>query len=193
MTKNRRAPAGMEYVPITGTDKDIGFGVIRRTLGDIVNDTGRTVWKKMHPTMTHSADAAWAPCCWRSDVLLPPGCPDLYDDPRRLTQQYEDQMPASGKDLIVMMTLRFPGSTSLHADWERTRSFARQVLAVDRRLPTVLVMHNPRAAGGSNAAHIHVMAMARELDGAGFGAFSRELTNDRGRDVLVDAWKAWPS
>ncbi len=191
MTKARRAPVGMEYVPITGSDKLMGFGVIRRQLGDIVNDTGRFVWKKLHPTVKHQAGAAWTPCCWRSDVLLPPGCPDLYDDPRRLTQQYEDQMPASGKDLIVMTTLRFPGSASLHADWERARSFARQTFATDRRLPVVIAMHNPRVAGGSNAGHVHIMAMARQLDGGGFGAFARDLTNDRGRDLLEDAWADW--
>lgn len=181
----------MEYVPITGSDKNVGFGVVRRRLGEITNNAERFVWKKLHPTMTYTAAAAWTPCCWRSDVLLPPGAPDIYDDAHRLTQQFEGRASPAIKDLIVMTTFRFPDTSSLNANWERVRAFARQRLAIERRLPVVLAMHNPRAAGGANAAHIHVMALARQLDGAGFGTVARELTNDQGRDVLAGEWVDW--
>jgi hypothetical protein len=193
MTKNRRAPAGMEYVPITGRDKNFGFGVVRRHLGEIVNDVERFIWKKVHPTMKHAAGAACAPCCWRSDVLLPPSVPDIYDDPCRLSQQFEAQAGPAIKDLIVMTTFRFPDTCSLNAEWERVRAFGRQRLAIDRRLPVVLAMHNPRVVGGANAVHIHVMALARQLDGAGFGTVARELTNDRGRDLIAAEWADWPA
>jgi hypothetical protein len=195
MSKNRHAPAGLEYVPVTEPAMpNIGFGVIRRTLGkDLINDVRNFVWKKLHPVQRPANhQEPWAPCCWRQDVLLPPGVPDAYDDPRRLCEQYEEQAFPGIKDLVVMTTIRFPGSASLNADWENVRAFAREKLAIDRKLPVVLAMHNPRQAGGSNPAHIHIMALARELDSSGlFGPFLGRLASDHGRAIMVKEWRGW--
>src|SRR3546814_19978525 len=81
-------------------------------------------------------------------------------DPKRLCEQYEEQAFEGQKDLLVMMTIRFPDADRIHAIWEDVRAFARERLCRERNLAVIAAFHLPVQIGSTNPPHIHQIGRA---------------------------------
>ncbi|WP_121119997.1 hypothetical protein [Croceibacterium ferulae] len=126
----------------------------------------------------------------RHELLLPPDAPDLLLDRENLVSHYERSLLPNQRELLVIFTMRFERDGSLHAQWELARSFVRQHI-VGRRLGTVLVQHCPGLAGYADGKpHVHALAIARELIGSNFAAFT-PLSRPGAKAILAAEWQAW--
>lgn len=200
MGAKRKAPEGLDYVPVPGSNPLLVFGVIRSVLAGVAMTALLAVFRRLFPVAKPAdPERPWPrPTCYRYDVLLPPGASDDYLDPEVLCRAYAAHGFEGIKDLVVIATVRFPDAEmipprlKLHEAWELARSFAYQRLTLERKLAVVIVMHVPRRAGqGDLAPHCHIMALARELGPTGFGNFIRPLASDAGRQLMDQEWTAW--
>ena len=152
-------------------------------------------WKTSRPQamMIRKASVAapWEPTCYRWDVLLPPMAHDDCLDPKRLCEKYEEQAFEGQKDLLVMMTIRFPDVDRIHAIWEDVRAFARERLCRERNLAVIAAFHLPVQIGSTNPPHVHLMALARELKAYGFADFVRPFAADAGKAMFAAEWAEW--
>jgi hypothetical protein len=189
-TAPKRAIAGMAYVPV-GTP-EVGYGVVRRRLGDTTNDTRDFIWRKLHPVQRPASwDKSWSPTAMRWDILLPAAAPDDLAGPFTVTRAYEEAAWDEIKDLVICITLRLDPTRALHAQYEDVRAFAKSNLVEDRELPVILAIHDPAAAATDRPPHIHIMALARKL-GRRFGTFAEPaLCSDRGAAIIADEWTEW--
>jgi hypothetical protein len=191
MSRKLRPIDGMDYVVIAGSDPNLTFGVIRRELKGRVFDTRDAVLRRLRPVGGPPPAGGWPPTCYRSDVILPPGASDRLRDPKALCDAYEEEAFPGIKDLLIIVTLRFPqATTTLHEIWEDVRGFAAS-LAYERQVAAILAMHVPARAGKSGHPHLHILIPARRLERFSFGEFLRPLASDRGRDIIEAAWKTW--
>jgi hypothetical protein len=198
-TKKHAAPPGLDYAPITGALEDVSFGVIQATPSDERTNTAEgAIFRRLYPILKPDDPAQpWSqPTCFRRDVLLPAGASDEWYDPQRLAREYDEQ-GFSLKDLVVVVTLRFPEvevlpqALKLHQAWEMARAFTLERLVRVHNLAAVCVMHVPARAARPGAPHVHVLMPAREVLSTGFGKFARPLATDAGREVVDDEWAAW--
>lgn len=198
-TKKHKAPPGLDYAPITGTREDLSFGIIQAAPGEKQTNTAEgAIFRRLYPILKPEDSALpWLrPTCFRHDVLLPAGASDEWYDAQRLARAYDEQ-GFSLKDLVVIVTLRFPEvealpqELKLHEAWEMARAFTLERLVRVHRVAAVCVMHVPARAARPGAPHVHVLALAREVLPSGFGKFARPLAADEGRDVLDQEWAAW--
>src|SRR3546814_16280250 len=93
-----------------------------------------SVLKRLCPAQKVDVAAPWVPSCYRWDVLLPPHANDEFLDPKLLCEKYEEQACNKLKDLLVMITLRFPNPDRLHRSWDAVRAFALERLLRARTL-----------------------------------------------------------
>ena len=198
----RAAPDGLDYVPIPGDDPNLIFGVIRATLAGADNTATEAIMKRLFP-VARPADStgSWPkPTCYRHDVTLPPWANSDYQDPQTLCRAYGAQAWAGIKDLMLILSFRFPETVStppmlsLHSAFERVRGYAHEKLSIERSIACVFAMHVPGRAGLDGLPpHVHVMGLARQLGPAGFGPFVRPLTTDAGRAIIEREWQDWCS
>jgi hypothetical protein len=196
-TKKHKAPPGLDYAPITGPTSTLGFGIVQATNGD-ENSATSAVFRRLYPVLRPDhPNAPWLqPTCFRHDVLLPPGASDELWCARRLTQAYDEQ-GFSLKDLVVVVTLRFPEVElrpqvmRLHEAWEMARSFAIDRLVRIYGTAAICIMHVPARAARPGPPHVHILVPARELLPSGFGKFARPLATDEGREIMDIEWEAW--
>lgn len=184
---------GMDYVAIPGSNPNLSFGVVRRELKGLTFNTGEAVLRRLRPVGgIGGSHEQWVATCYRADVLLPPGAEDRLTSAKALCEAYEDQAFVGIKDLLIIVTLRFPSFPgALHGIWEEVRAFALE-FACTRSVAAVLAMHVPALAGRVGRwPHVHVMIPARRLERYGFGEFLRPLACDAGRDIFDDAWQTW--
>jgi hypothetical protein len=182
--------AGMDYVAIPGDNPDLSFGVIRRRLKGRSFDTRDCVLRRLRPIGERSPTSGeWVPTCYRLDVLLPPGADDRLRSPKALCDAYEAEAVPGIKDLLIVVTLRFPApAVALHDIWEEVRAFA---LDFGRATGTacILIMHVPALTGrAGRPPHVHIMIPARKLERYGFGEFLPSLACDDGRHIIEAAW-----
>lgn len=175
---------------------DLVFGVLRREYKGLTNDARAFVRGKLQPMMPPAAglgkstSSAWAVTATRHEVLLPYDASDTLCDPRRLVELYEDEAPPGQKDLVISLKLTASRGT-LHAFWNRVRHFACTAIVEEHRLPLIIAMHDSRRSGTREATrpHVHVMALARQLDAFGFGARTTiAITNAQAE--LAERWEA---
>lgn len=187
------APGDLDFVPIPGgDDPNLVFGVVRRQVKDgPFRSVPASVLRRLCPGRKVDAATPWMPTCYRWDVLLPPFANDEFLDPKRLCERYEEQACNNLKDLLVMITLRFPNPDRLHRTWEDVREFALERLCHERNLAVIAAMHLPVEVGSTNPPHIHLMVPARELQCFGFGPFVRPLAADAGKGIVADEWADW--
>jgi len=181
---------GMDYVAIPGTNPNLSFGVIRRELKGRVFHTGEAVLRRLRPVgNVGGADQEWVPTCHRADILLPSGSEDRFKTAKALCSTYEEQAFHGIKDLLIVVTLRFPAAaTPLHEIWEDVRAFALD-FSRSRQVASILAMHVPALAGKSGRAlHVHILMPARKLERYGFGEFLPALACDKGREIVERAW-----
>lgn len=206
--KKRTAPAGLDYSPVMGDARTVSFGVIQTRLPqqkpDLTADVGTTtaegaIFRRLFP-IQKPADPTrpWdKPTCAKWDVLLPEGASDDYLDPQQLARAYDRQAFGVIRDLLVIITLRFPEvdaalpTMKLHEAWELSRSFANEKLVMERRLAVVPVLHVPGRAAKPGFPHVHLMTFARELLPSSFGMFSRSIASDEGRCIIDKEWAEW--
>src|SRR3546814_18068769 len=81
-------------------------------------------------------------------------------DPKRLCEQYEAQACEGLKDLLVMMTIRFPDADRIHAIWEDVRAFARERLCRERNLAVIAAFHLPVQFGSTIPTPVPLLAFA---------------------------------
>ena len=191
--KKRPAPDGLDFVPVEGgSDNNLVFGVVRRQIGSgPIQTVPGSVLRRLSPGRKADVTAPWEPTCFRWDVLLPPMAHDDCLDPKRLCEKYEEQAFEGQKDLLVMMTIRFPDADRIHAIWEDVRAFARERLCRERNLAVIAAFHLPVQIGSTNPPHIHLMALARELKAYGFADFVRPFAADAGKAMFAAEWAEW--
>ena len=198
-TRKHSAPPGLDYAPVTGTIEDMSFGVIQATPGDEQTSTAEgAIFRRLYPILKPADPVQpWSqPTCYRQDVLLPAGANDEWSDPQRLARAYDEQ-GFSLKDLVVIVTLRFPAvemlpqGMKLHEAWEMARAFTLERLVRVHNVAAICAMHVPARAARPGAPHVHVLVPAREVLPTGFGKFARPLATDEGRELLDLEWAAW--
>lgn len=188
----RFAPAGLDFVPVAGAPGNCIFGVVRRKikLGP-EHDVPNAVLRRLRPGQANSIAGDWTPSCYRSDVLLPPSAADDLQSARALCELYEANAFEGLKDLVVMITLRFPDADRLHLIWEEVRAFAYEHFCRRRHLAVVAAMHVPGTKGSTNPPHIHLMIPARELRSWGFFDYIRPLASDQGKALVLEELAEW--
>ncbi|OWR01227.1 hypothetical protein [Sphingopyxis witflariensis] len=191
--KKLPAPGDLDFVPIPGgADPNLVFGVVRRQIkGGPIQTVPGSVLRRLCPGRKVDVAAPWVPSCYRWDVLLPSFANDEFLDPKRLSEKYEEQACNNLKDLLVMITLRFPNPDRLHLAWEDAREFALERLCRERNVAVIAAMHLPVEVGSTNPPHIHLMSPARELQCFGFGPFVRPFSADAGKAMIAAEWADW--
>ena len=195
MGKKLKAPPGLDYQPVTGDVEHVSFGVAQAG-GDAALTAEQFIGKRAFPVMKpKDLTLPWpTTTCYKLDVQLPHGASDELWDPQRLAQAYDRQCFSAIRDLVVIVTLRFPevdeGCMRLHDAWRLGWGFADR-LVQDHGVAVVAAMHVPARAAKPGLPHIHLMIPARQLLPSGFGKFARPLATDDGRALVEKAWVAW--
>ena len=93
---------------------------------------------------------------------------------------------------MILFTVRFKLGGTFHAQLEAARSFAWTKLCIERRLPVVLVQHQPGLSGyAEGKPHIHLLIFARELHDSNVLGFTT-LLKGSSKVTLAAEWAAWP-
>ncbi len=188
-THAQGAPAGAPLV-VTDAGPDVGWGVLRRTLGSTTNDLREFMWQKLTHGRGTSWMGDWHPTAAHT-VMLPADAPADLLDARRLAERYEAESFIGIKDLACVAKLDVHRHDQLLAVWARAQAFARIEFCDKRSLAVVAVLHVPARSGVRRDAHVHLVAPARELGRDGFGAFLRPFATDAGGPEIAKAWAAW--
>jgi hypothetical protein len=195
MGKKLKAPPGLDYQPVTGDVEHVSFGVAQSS-GDITITAEQFIGRRAFPVMKpKDLTLPWPKStCYKLDVQLPQGASDELWDPQRLAQAYDRQCFSAIRDLVVIVTLRFPevdqGRMRLHEAWRLGWGFADK-LVHDHKVAVVGAMHVPAHAAKPGYPHLHLLIPARQLLPSGFGKFARPLATDEGRAIVEKAWVAW--
>ena len=197
-----RPPA--EGAPFVGVDAGpgVGWGVLRRSLGDRGKGTYRTndlrefMFDKLHPIASIRPAGRWQGDWQPSatfDVLLPKGAPPELLDPRRLVIRYEDEAWPGIKDLACCVNIKIDKGVDVVSEYRRIVRFAQDAFCDRRDMAVVAVLHMPGRSGVKRASHVHLIAPARELDPGSrmFGAFLRPFASDAGGPIIAREWAAW--
>lgn len=183
--------------PFVGVDAGpgLGWGVLRRSIGDRTNDLVEFMYGKLHPIVALRPASGWVGEWQPSatfDVLLPRGAPADLLDPRRLAMRYEEESWAGIKDLACVVNVRIDKGADVVAAYRRITAFAQHAFCNSRDMAVVSVLHMPARSGVKRPAHVHLVAPARELEPSGsFGAFLRPFASDAGAPIIAAEWRAW--
>lgn len=184
LTSSSAAPAELRRF-INGAGVHPNFDFMRYWWASSDHRPGIAPWvqKKLQPGSDQQFGQAM-----RVDLALPSAASGEYMSLAFLLDRYDRTLPSYEQHAFVQMKFTLPGHEPLHVGWEQVRAFALQYLARERGLATVLVLHNPGAAGSCNPPHIHLIVPARELTANGFGATDKRLCSDIGQE---ECWAAW--
>lgn len=200
MGKKIKPPPGLDYAPVTGETKALSFGVAQAAADGGGTMTAETfIGRRLFPVeKPKNFSQPWGePTAYKHDVLLPRGASDELRDPQRLCQSFDRECFGPIRDLVIIVTLRFPEAEMipqvmcLHEAWEVSRSFALRRLCHDRGLAVVPVMHVPSMAARPGAPHVHLCIPARERLPSTWGKFTQPLASDQGRDLMDQEWMKW--
>jgi len=158
------------------------FGVLRHDYKKRTNTAAAFGLVKLCPIPTTTNQ----PTAERSDVVLPPGADDALAQPTSFLIASDDHAIQSA--LLICLTLRLAGMRT-HEAWERLRGFAG-VLARERQLGSLVVLHVPGRVGAPGPTHGHLLIAPRRLGGGGMatGGYDEELVHDAGQTVLERLW-----
>ncbi|MGZ0071772.1 hypothetical protein ACT9ST_08715 [Sphingobium limneticum] len=169
----------------------IVFGVLRRTYADRLNNAAEFGRRKMQPIAPAGdpLSSPWRTTAERIDVVLPPGTDDSLVDAETILTRMDEHAVAHEKALLVYLTLPFENDDRLHMGWERCRDFAR-LIARERGLASVLVLHAPGSIGAPHPPHCHLLIVPRTTRfGLRYGVYDDELTCDSGQTVIDEMWR----
>lgn len=201
MAKKHKAPPGLDYDPVTGSNSNISYGTVeaqagpdlpRRALEDVI-------LRRLYPTERQDAGSPWRnPTAERWDVLLPKGAPDELSDPQTLCRAYHHKAGDKIQHLATVISIRFPETEivpphmRLHEVWELSRGFGLH-LCSKLDVAVVAVMHVPGRSWGLGAPHVHLITPCRVVrPSAGFSTFAMTLINpEEGRSLIDEEWRAY--
>lgn len=165
---------------------DVSGGVIPGDFNAKPNITDEVISRRI---MLHGG----ASNCRRHELLIPPHATDMLRDIGMITRRYEEQRIPETRDLMILFTVRFKPGGTFHAQFEAARSFAWAKLCVERRLPVVLIQHQPGLSGyAEGKPHVHMLIFARELHDCNFLGFT-PLLKGPPKVVLATEWAGWPA
>ena len=163
---------------------DVAGGVIQGEFNGKLNRTDEVIGRRV---TLHDGQSS----CQRYELLIPPLATDILRDLSTLVRRYENQRLPAMRDLMILFTVRFKLGGTFHAQFEAARSFAWTKLCVERRLPVVLVQHQPGLSGYADGKpHVHLLIFARELHDSNFLGFT-PLLKSSPKVVLAAEWAAW--
>ena len=163
---------------------DVAGGIIEGEFNGKLNRTDEVIGRRI---MLHDGRSS----CQRNETLIPPLATDMLRDLEMLVRRYEDQRLPNVRDLMILFTVRFKAGGTFHAQFEAARSFAWTKLCVERRLPVVVVQHQPGLSGyAEGKPHCHLLIFARELHDSNFLGFT-PLLKTSPKAVLAAEWAAW--
>ncbi|GLR48100.1 hypothetical protein [Sphingomonas astaxanthinifaciens] len=164
---------------------DVAGGVIPGEFNGTINRSDEVVGRRI---TLHEGNST----CQRQELMIPPHATDMLRDVSSILRRYESQRLPEMRDLMILFTVRFRPGGTFHAQFEAARSFAWAKLCVERRLPVVLVQHQPGLSGYSEGKpHIHMLIFARELHDSNFLGFT-PLLKGSPKVTLAAEWAAWP-
>ncbi|MEZ0496785.1 hypothetical protein [Sphingomonas sp. IW22] len=174
----------------------LGWGVLRRSIGNRTNDLREFLFGKLHPIQALRPASGWAGGWQPSatfDVLLPKGASPHLLDPKRLVSRHEDEAWPGIKDLACCVNIRIDKGTDVVSAYRRITGFAQDAFCDRRDIACVAVLHMPSESGVKRHSHVHLVGPARELDVAtgSYGAFLRPFASDAGGQIIAAEWKAW--
>ena len=172
---------------------DFGFGILRQTYRGFPNSPSEFGGRKLRPGAVDTEPArrdADITASW-ADVVLPPNAPDDLARPCRLLKALDEAIVPHEQAVLVYATLSYPEETREHHAWNEARAFAFSVLALKRRLPTLVVLHNPAVVASENPIHVHLLISPRRANGLGFKGFDDDLIYNEAQQLLFDEWRAF--
>ncbi len=176
-----------------GDYPDFGFGILRQTYRGYPNLPSEFGGRKLRPGSKHTEPArsdAEITASW-ADVVLPPGASDDIARPCRMLKALDEAIVEHEPATLIYATLSYPDEIREHHAWNEARAFAFTALALKRKLPTLLVLHNPSIVASDNPIHVHLLISPRRMDGIGFRGFDEELTFNEGQEILFAEWAAF--
>lgn len=163
---------------------DVAGGVIPGVFNGKTNHTHEVIGRRL---TLHEGSTS----CHRHEPMIPPNATDMLRDLNTLIRRYEDQRIPETRDLMILFTVRFEPGGTFHSQFEIARSFAWAKLCVERKLPVVLVQHQPGLSGyAEGKPHLHLLCFARELHDSNFLGFT-PLLKGPPKVVLAAEWAAW--
>lgn len=182
-------PAGNKPLVMLDAGPGVGWGVLRRKLGQHTNDLRQYV----HQKLTHGRGQGYLQD-WSVDanyaVFLPDDAPADLLEVRRLVERYEADSFDTIRDLASVVKIAIPNQSEIVKQWKRIRRFAEYQFT-QRNMACIAILHQPRRSGVKADAHVHLIAPARELGRDGFGAFVRPFATDGGAAEIYEAWSNW--
>ena len=176
-----------------GDYPDFGFGILRQTYRGFPNLPSEFGGRKLRPGAQHTEPArsdAEITASW-ADVVLPPYASDNLSRPCRMLKALDDAVVEHETAVLVYVTLSYPDETREHHAWNEARSFALTALALKRRLPTLVVLHNPAIVASENPIHVHLLISPRRVDCLGFKGFDEDLKFNEAQQLIYDEWQAF--
>lgn len=172
---------------------ELSVSLIHRSDGDFAELVRRRLQPRPGPD--GASQEEWPITARRYDVLLPTFAPDDLGYPQTLMASFQAATVAEQKALGLHLKFVCPDDLSLprHQAWEKARAFLLSKLVLDRRLPVIMIEHNPPERGFSDAAppHIHAYVLARERGIGGWGRTTDLMFANHWRSLLVE-WAAQP-
>ncbi|MFW2828520.1 hypothetical protein [Sphingomonas sp. ID0503] len=150
MANKAKPPAGLDYVPVAGSNPNLSYGVIEAVNGDEPKRTlGDVILRRLFPTERPAPGSSWeGHTCEAWDIVLPREAPDAYRDLQALSQAYHLKAGEKILHLAAVVTLRFPevedpkSRMHLHEAWELSRGLA-STLTRKFDVACIVVLHVP--------------------------------------------------
>jgi hypothetical protein len=152
------SPAGamaMVYDDPAGYATDFGFALLRRP--HKVLDLARAKLQPREPTIKEVKAAALPITASAHRLVLAP----LVHEPKSIEDffaGYDEAVLARQKLLAVVLTMRFEPDSMVHDVLSAVSSYAELILAQQRRVSSLVVVHRPGEAGSPRAVHAHILA-----------------------------------
>ncbi len=127
-----------------------------------------------------------------SQVILPPDAGDQFMNPHAMWSTVDQETDWEGEPhLLTGPTIWFPRPGCQHWALRQVSAFAQIELADRYGVGVHLVAHAPARMAKRADFHVHLLCTAREVTGAGLGAFVRELLHDGCQLRCKEAWDKW--
>lgn len=164
------------------------WGVLRRLYREYENSAQEYVAAKLRPSWSPDPLAVTAA---RAELIAPPGVDDSFADPHLFAARLDMEIgrDTAGKTpLLAYATITDPSAGSVHGFWEELRQVSRALVDAHGG-PVLAIVHAPGRAGSANALHGHLLISPYRVGTRGFAGRIERFCGDRGRQIVVDAWR----
>jgi len=102
-------------------------------------------------------------------------------------------VPVRLKLLAVILTMRFDENAMVHDVMSAVGSYAEMILARQRRISSLVVVHRPGEELSARPIHAHVLALARTHRPAGFSELHRSFQgqSEKLHSTFLDEWRGF--